>query len=81
MASGDTAGQPALKITVNGETMEVRGVRTVADLLRSLKMDPEGGGPRVAVAVNLEVISKAKRPGQILKPGDQVEIIHAVGGG
>lgn len=81
MASANTAGQPALKLTVNGETMEVRGVRTVADLLRSLNMDPEGGGPRIAVAVNLQVIPKAERPSQILEPGDQVEIIHAVGGG
>ena len=81
MASADIAGQPALKLTVNGETMEVRGVRTVADLLRSLNMDAEGDGPRIAVAVNLQVVPKTERPRQVLAPGDQVEIIHAVGGG
>jgi sulfur carrier protein len=81
MASAKAAGQPPLKLTVNGEAMEVEDVRTVADLLRKLALGPEAGGPRVAVAVNLQVVPGAELARQILAPGDQVEIIHAVGGG
>jgi sulfur carrier protein len=81
MASAETAGQPPLKLTVNGETMELGGVRTVADLLRALDMDPEGGGRRVAVAVNSQVVPRTEQPALVLAPGDRVEIIQAVGGG
>ena len=81
MASAETAGQPPLKLTVNGETMELRGVRTVADLLRTLAMDPEGVGHRVAVAVNSQVVPRTEQPVLVLAPGDRVEIIRAVGGG
>ena len=81
MPSAETAGQPPLKLTVNGETMELGGVRTVADLLRAIDMDPEGGGRRVAVAVNSQVVPRAEQPELVLAPGDRVEIIRAVGGG
>jgi len=63
---------------VNGETMELRGVQTVKDLLAKLSL---AGPSRVAVAVNLEVIPRARHAEHALREGDRVEIIHAVGGG
>lgn len=70
-----------LKLIVNGETMELPGVRTVSDLLRALRFDAGEGSSRVAVAVNLEVVPRGRHPEHALREGDRVEIIHAVGGG
>ncbi|MFQ5458223.1 MAG: sulfur carrier protein ThiS [Myxococcota bacterium] len=69
-----------MKLTVNGETMAVPGVRTVADLLDKLDLGP-GAGARVAVAVNTQVVPRTEHARQRLAAGDRVEIIHAVGGG
>ena len=81
MASAGAAGQPPLKLTVNGETLSVRGVRTVADLLDKLDLGSGTSGARVAVAVNTQVVPKTEHARQRLAAGDRVEIIHAVGGG
>jgi len=70
-----------LKLTVNGETMELEGVRTVADLLKALRLGAEAGGARVAVAVNLQVVPRAEHDQVALEAEDRVEIIQAVGGG
>jgi len=71
----------SLKLIVNGETMELSQVRTVSDLLRALRFDTGDGSSRVAVAVNLEVVSRGRHAEHALQEGDRVEIIHAVGGG
>jgi sulfur carrier protein len=71
-----------LKLTVNGETMDLgEQVRTVKDLLAKLSLAGGEGPSRVAVAVNLEVIPRARHAEHALREGDRVEIIHAVGGG
>ncbi len=70
-----------MKLSVNGETMEFSEVRTVGDLLVCLKLGAASGGPRVAVAVNLDVVPRAELATRALADGDRVEIIHAVGGG
>ncbi|MDP3938805.1 MAG: sulfur carrier protein ThiS [Deltaproteobacteria bacterium] len=70
-----------MKLTVNGETMELVGVRTVADLLEKLRLGAAAGGRRVAVAVNLQVVPQAEHDRSPLQEDDQVEIIQAVGGG
>lgn len=70
-----------MKLSVNGETMELLDVRTVGDLLRRLKFDTAEGGLRVAVAVNLDIVPRAQHATRALADGDRVEIIHAVGGG
>jgi sulfur carrier protein len=70
-----------LKLSVNGEMMDVCDVRTVGDLLARLKLGAASGGPRVAVAVNLDVVPRAEHATRALVEGDKVEIIHAVGGG
>jgi sulfur carrier protein len=70
-----------LKLIVNGEATERPGVRTVGDLLKALGLESRAGGPRVAVAVNLQVVPRADHDRHELRDGDRIEIIHAVGGG
>jgi thiamine biosynthesis protein ThiS len=49
----------------------------VAQLLVTLKIVPE----RVVVEVNLTILKRAELVSTILKDGDEVEIVHFVGGG
>ena len=65
-------------IVVNGERHSYSG-QDVYGLLTSLGINPLRHG--VAVAVNGEVVTRDKWKGRLLKPGDQVEVIHAVAGG
>jgi len=65
-------------LRVNGTDRGFSG-RTVADLLCELGMDP--AGPGFAVAVDGEVVPRARWPERALGPGDEVEIVGAVQGG
>ena len=66
-----------MNIQVNGETVEVPEGTTVAALLEQLGL----AGRRVAVAVNGEVVPSGEYAEQVLHEDDEVEIVHAVGGG
>ena len=65
------------KITLNGDPFEVRGPRTVSELLVSLEIDSR----RVAVEHNLVVLKRTAFDSTELRDGDQVEIVNFVGGG
>ena len=66
-----------MEITVNGEVKTLSSGETVADLVNELGLN----GKRLAVEVNLEVIPRSCHTEHQLKPGDKVEIVHAIGGG
>jgi sulfur carrier protein len=66
-----------MKLILNGDTSEFQGVSTVAELLKSLKIEPL----RVAVEVNLAIIKKPDYERHVLNDGDAVEIVNFVGGG
>jgi thiamine biosynthesis protein ThiS len=66
-----------MRLTVNGETLELSNVRTLQELLRELKIEPG----RVAVEVNLSVIKKSDYSTCKLNEGDRVEIVNFIGGG
>ena len=66
-----------MKIRVNGEDHEVAEGMTVRGLVESLKLSD---GP-VAVERNREVVPRAEHEGTVLAEGDEVEIVHFVGGG
>jgi sulfur carrier protein len=68
-----------MKIRVNGEEREFGELRTVADLLREMQIDPAQGG--IAVAVNQDVVTRARLSEAPVRDGDRVEIVHAVQGG
>lgn len=66
-----------MEITVNGETRQVPDGTTAARLIEILDL----GGRRLALEVNGEIVPKSHHPRFTLGTGDQVEIVHAVGGG
>ena len=64
-------------IRINGVNKDVPTGTTVASLLQRLCIAPAG----VAVAVNRVVVPRTRHNKEALHDEDQVEIIHAVGGG
>ena len=66
-----------MMLKVNGDPMEVAQGTTVGLLLEQLKLKPE----LVVVEHNLNILRREELPNAVLKEGDQVEIVHFVGGG
>lgn len=66
-----------MNIVVNGEAREVVDSLTVGDLIRDMDLQ----GRRLAVEVNLEIVPRSTHDQHRLQPGDNVEIVHAIGGG
>ncbi|MFB3905918.1 MAG: sulfur carrier protein ThiS [Acidobacteriota bacterium] len=64
-------------ITLNGEKTTVAENCTVQSLIEKLGLDKV----RVAVEVNREIVPRSRWAEHLLKPDDQVEVVHFVGGG
>jgi thiamine biosynthesis protein ThiS len=66
-----------MQLKVNGEQKNFDGVSTLADLVEQLAMKAD----RVAVELNREIVPRANWAATSLKDGDELEIVHFVGGG
>ena len=66
-----------MNIQVNGDLREVGENATVADVIADLGLT----GKRIAVELNLEILPFTEHASQILKEGDRLELVHAIGGG
>ena len=66
-----------MEIVLNGEAHEVAEGCTIARLVAELGLS----GRRLAVELNLEIVPRSSHETHELKPGDRVEIVHAIGGG
>jgi thiamine biosynthesis protein ThiS len=66
-----------MQITLNGESYESQVGATVAELLERLGIQRV----RVAVELNLNILPKEEYSTTTLKEGDQLEVVHFVGGG
>jgi sulfur carrier protein len=66
-----------VEILVNGERRVVPEGASPARIIELLAL----GGRRVAVEVNGAIVPRSAHAAHQLKPGDRVEIVHAVGGG
>ena len=66
-----------MRVQVNGEIRELPEQTTLNDLIRQLSLAPE----RLAIELNRDVVRRARWPETFLREGDQVEIVHFVGGG
>lgn len=66
-----------MEIVLNGAKQTVTENTTVSQLLTTLNIPAE----RVVVELNLTILKRAQHPSTVLKEGDQVEIVHFVGGG
>jgi len=64
-------------VTINGEPQAIADGATIALLIQRLGIN----GRRIAVEVNREIIAREQYPAHTLSDGDQVEIVHFVGGG
>ena len=64
-------------ITLNGESYQLEQPLTVSALLARLEIDPR----RVAIEHNLEIIRRRTFETAVIKDGDRLEIVNAVGGG
>ncbi len=66
-----------MEITLNGLPKQIPNGITAAQLIDILQLT----GKRLAVEVNEEIVPRSSYEGYQLKHGDQVEIVHAIGGG
>jgi thiamine biosynthesis protein ThiS len=66
-----------MKVFVNGESRELSGTPSLADLITQLELL----ATRIAVELNREVVRRSDWSGTILHEDDRVEIVHFVGGG
>ncbi len=73
-----SASAPAVDLVVNGEPRSLDATAlTVAELVEDLGL----GGRRVAVEVGGRIVPRARHAEHALSEGDEVEIVHFVGGG
>lgn len=66
-----------MDIQLNGDALAVAEGTTVLSLLQQQGL----GERRVAVEVNGDIVPRGRHPGHVLRDGDRVEIVHALGGG
>lgn len=66
-----------MHLTINGEPRDVPGPATLEDLLTHLDLDPRG----VVVEHNRAIVRRPHLGDVTVAEGDQVEIVHFVGGG
>jgi thiazole synthase len=79
IAKMETAIKLDLKISVivNGDNRVITEQLSVADFLRDIGLDPR----KVAVELNLEIVTKSSYAETVLADGDRLEIVHFIGGG
>jgi thiamine biosynthesis protein ThiS len=66
-----------MKLIINGEERTVEGPLTLQGLIEQLEMKSD----RVAIELNREIAQRGQWTSMELKDGDQLEIVHFVGGG
>lgn len=66
-----------MQIQVNGEPQEFPGGISVQELLAALGLT----GKRLAVELNAEIVPRSQHDSVRLQENDQIEIVHAIGGG
>jgi thiamine biosynthesis protein ThiS len=66
-----------IRLQINGEDRDAEEATSVASLLESLDL----AGERVAVEYNRRVLTRDEFTQVLLGEGDQLEIVHFVGGG
>ena len=66
-----------MQVIINGEAQALTEGVTIADLVNRLGLNQR----RIAVELNREIIAREEYGSLVLADGDQVEIVHFVGGG
>ena len=66
-----------MELTINGEKRKINERQNLADLVKELDIQ----APHFAMALNQQVVPRSKYESTVIKENDQIEIVHAVGGG
>jgi len=66
-----------IDVTLNGESRQIYAGLSLKGLLEHLDLDPR----KVAVERNLEIAPRGAYDSIRIEAGDQLEIVHFVGGG
>ncbi|MEE9301113.1 MAG: sulfur carrier protein ThiS [Alphaproteobacteria bacterium] len=66
-----------MEIIINGDSRRISGPMTVASLLEELGLDRR----KIAVERNREMVPRSAYDEVTVAPGDQLEIVHFIGGG
>ena len=66
-----------MDIILNGETREIPEQTSAAMLLETLGLARR----RLALEINREIVPRSRFGEHMIRPGDRVEIVHAIGGG
>jgi sulfur carrier protein len=66
-----------MEITLNGETRQLPDDVTAAQLVDLLDLS----GKRMAMEINQEIVPRSTFNDTIIRPGDNIEIVGAIGGG
>jgi len=66
-----------MRVLINGDERELSGSVTITGLVESLELSSQ----RVAIELNRNVIRKKDWPETSVNDGDQIEVVHFVGGG
>lgn len=74
---GASSYNARMQITLNGQPRGCAPSTTIAQLLEAAGY----GERRVAVELNREIVPRSQHASHELADGDQVEIVHAIGGG
>ena len=67
----------SISITLNGEPRTIDAGLTIAALAEQIGLNPA----KIAVERNLEIVPRSTLADVMLTDGDQLEIVHFVGGG
>jgi sulfur carrier protein len=66
-----------VQVIINGERHSLSEGLSLADLLHQLRINQR----RVAIEVNREIVARELYAAHTLTEGDEIEIVHFVGGG
>ena len=69
--------QSVMRVRLNGEPRELRAGVTIADLIADLGVAER----RIAVELTRDVVAREAYDARVLREGDEVEIVHFIGGG
>ena len=69
--------KPAIRVQLNGKERGIQAGLSVRELIESLDLNPA----LVVVELNREILSRSRYGDVPVGDGDQVELVHFVGGG
>ncbi|ARU58515.1 thiamine biosynthesis protein ThiS [Oleiphilus messinensis] len=66
-----------IEVTVNGDSMSFDAPLSIAALLKQMALE----NARVAVEVNMDIVTRSLHEQHLIQDGDIVEVVQAIGGG